>query len=145
LLLPQEVKELGPEEAIVFYEGLRPIRCRKIRYYADKRFRKRLRPPPVVPVPPALAPVALSLTKPPSREAKGEAAPSPGRGLAAPKKEAVVIREATVDDVERLESLTLEDFASDFSKVQVPDKEGPLTDGEMKVAVDSFLTSLERT
>ena len=32
LLLPQEVKELGAEEAIMFYEGLRPIRCQKIRY-----------------------------------------------------------------------------------------------------------------
>src|SRR6266699_7116506 len=42
LLLPQEVKELGPEEAILFYEGLRPIRCRKIRYYRDRRFRSRL-------------------------------------------------------------------------------------------------------
>ena len=50
LLLPQEVKELGPEEAIVFYEGLRPIRCRKIRYFADKRFRNRLLPAPEVPL-----------------------------------------------------------------------------------------------
>src|SRR6266480_4709226 len=51
LLLPQEVKELGPEKAIVFYEGLRPIRCRKIRYFADKRFRRRLLPAPASPVP----------------------------------------------------------------------------------------------
>src|SRR5882762_3274149 len=51
LLLPQEVKELGSEEAIVFGEGLRPIRCRKIRYFADRRFRKRLRPPPASAVP----------------------------------------------------------------------------------------------
>ena len=42
LLLPQEVKELGPDEAIVFLEGLRPIRCRKIRYFEDRRFRARL-------------------------------------------------------------------------------------------------------
>src|SRR5580658_2206315 len=52
LLLPQEIKELGPEEAIIFYEGLRPIRCRKIRYFTDRRFRKRLRPAPAVPLPP---------------------------------------------------------------------------------------------
>src|SRR5438874_11825644 len=51
LLLPQEVKELGSEEAIVFYEGLRPIRCRKTRYFADKRFRRRLLPAPPSPVP----------------------------------------------------------------------------------------------
>src|SRR3989440_5532816 len=46
LLLPQEVKALGPEEAIIFYEGLRPIRGRKIRYYQDRRFIARLLPPP---------------------------------------------------------------------------------------------------
>jgi type IV secretion system protein VirD4 len=51
LLLPQEVKELGTEKAIVFYEGLRPIRCRKIRYFAERRFVKRLLPPPAVPLP----------------------------------------------------------------------------------------------
>jgi type IV secretion system protein VirD4 len=51
LLLPQEVKELGREEAIVFCEGLRPIRCQKIRYFADRRFRSRLLPAPEKPVP----------------------------------------------------------------------------------------------
>ena len=51
LLLPQEVKELGPEEALVFYEGLRPIRCSKVRYFEDRRFRRHLLPPPVVPLP----------------------------------------------------------------------------------------------
>lgn len=49
LLLPQELKELGSEQAIVFYEGLRPIHCRKIRYFRDRRFRVRLLPPPEVP------------------------------------------------------------------------------------------------
>ena len=42
LLLPQEVKEIGNDKAFIFYEGLRPIRCKKIRYYADRRFRARL-------------------------------------------------------------------------------------------------------
>ena len=46
LLLPQEVKALGAEEAIIFYEGLRPIRCKKIRYFQDRRFTARLLPPP---------------------------------------------------------------------------------------------------
>ena len=52
LLLPQEVKELGAEEAIIFYEGLRPIRCRKIRYFQDRRFKARLMPPPEHATPP---------------------------------------------------------------------------------------------
>src|ERR1700733_7738790 len=46
LLLPQEVQGLGVEEAIIFYEGLRPIRAKKIRYFADRRFRARLLPAP---------------------------------------------------------------------------------------------------
>ncbi len=46
LLLPQEAKEIGTDNALIFYEGLRPIRCQKIRYYADRRFRPRLLLPP---------------------------------------------------------------------------------------------------
>ena len=49
---------------------------------------------------------------------------------------------ATVEDVDRIESLTLEDFAIDFSKMQIPDREGRLSDGEMKVAIDTFMSSL---
>jgi len=59
--------------------------------------------------------------------------------------EEVVIRDATTADVDRIESLTLEDFATDFSKVQFPTRETPLTEGEMKLAVESFLQSLERS
>src|SRR5690606_22847516 len=36
LLLPQEVKALGADQAIVFYEGLLPIRCKKVRYFEDR-------------------------------------------------------------------------------------------------------------
>ena len=146
LLLPQEVKELGKEEAIVFYEGMRPIRCRKIRYFSDGRFRKRLLPPPAVPLPlgSARAVRAHLVLESPSRPAEeprtGESAPAPVR----PQKEEVVIREATAEDIERIETLTLEDFATDFSKVPIPDKEGPLSDGEIKSAVDAFLKALER-
>ena len=53
-------------------------------------------------------------------------------------------RDATVDDIERIEFLTLDDFAVDHSRVAVPDREGRLTEGELNAAVDSFLKSLER-
>jgi type IV secretion system protein VirD4 len=46
LMLPQEIKEMGPRREIILYENLRPVRCQKIRYYADKRFTQRLLPPP---------------------------------------------------------------------------------------------------
>lgn len=48
LLLPQEVKEIGTDQAIVFYEGSRPILSQKIRYFEDKRFTARLAPPPAL-------------------------------------------------------------------------------------------------
>jgi type IV secretion system protein VirD4 len=145
LLLPQEVKELGTEKAIVFYEGLRPIRCRKIRYFSDKRFRKRLLPPPALPLPPESArslmdhPVRESQGKPAKEAHTDESAPPPP-----PKPEEVRIRDATVEDIERIESLTLEDFATDFSKVPMPDKEGPLSEGEITMAANAFLKTLER-
>jgi type IV secretion system protein VirD4 len=80
LLLPQEVKALGTEEALVFCEGLRPIRCEKIRYYRDGRFRVRLLPPPamapsvMVPMPnqsvrparPAVPPPTATAVSPPA-------------------------------------------------------------------------------
>src|ERR1700722_4587793 len=46
LLLPQEVKELGRDNELVLYEGLRPILAKKNRYYQDPFFQKRLFPPP---------------------------------------------------------------------------------------------------
>jgi type IV secretion system protein VirD4 len=148
LLLPQEVKELGTEEAIVFYEGMRPIRCRKIRYFSDRRFRRRLLPAPRVPRPPQRGPAAaVAHTQPRQVSAPGEAISSHEISATAlrPKEDKEVIRDATLKDIERIETLTLEDFATDFSRVQIPEKEGPLSDPEIDLAVDSFLGSLDRT
>jgi type IV secretion system protein VirD4 len=45
LMLPQELKAMGPEKQILLYEGLaNPVLCRKIRYYRDGYFTRRLRP-----------------------------------------------------------------------------------------------------
>jgi type IV secretion system protein VirD4 len=127
LLLPQEVKELGQEHAIIFYEGLRPIRCRKLRYFEDARFRARLMPPPEIP--------ARTFVAPPVSDAPDlKAAPVPAPGSAD-------TREATIEDIERIEELKLEDFATDFSQVKLPDAER-LTEEDLGVAVQSFLSSL---
>jgi type IV secretion system protein VirD4 len=146
LLLPQEVKELGPEQAIVFYEGLRPIQCRKIRYFSDKRFRRRLLPAPRGPVPFRRTSTSLPVARRDSTSASLPLSePSVRDGsIMRVEKEAVMIRDATVEDVERIGSLTLEDFAADFSKVPIPDRDGPLSQPEMTAAVDAFLGSLER-
>src|ERR1700733_10444985 len=122
LLLPQEVKALGPEEAIIFYEGLRPIRCKKIRYFQDHRFTARLLPPPERAAPslpaPSETPVAADplVETPPTSPALAES-----RQREAPEV-LPATREATVADIDRLESLTLEDFAVDFDRVKIPQK-----------------------
>jgi type IV secretion system protein VirD4 len=135
LLLPQEVKELGNEEAIIFYEGLRPIRCRKIRYFEDGRFKARLLPPPKVEGIGAIS---------------GETAPAIPVANAVEKDSvanvpAVAMREATIEDIDRIESLTLEDFAADFSQVELPATEPGerMSEQDLGAAVESFLASLK--
>lgn len=50
LMLPQELKALGKDKEIIFYEGLaQPVLCEKIRYYEEPVFKARLLP--AVPVP----------------------------------------------------------------------------------------------
>ncbi len=147
LLLPQEVKSLGSGEAIIFYEGLRPIRCRKIRYFEDRRFKARLLPPPATAAPSYSSPAAAVIIS--AREI-AERRPETGAIMSAasePRSAASsgsTVREATAEDLKRIESLTLEDFALDFSNVDIPDKaEGErMTSEELQRAVDSFLETI---
>jgi type IV secretion system protein VirD4 len=45
LMLPQELKALGPDREVVMFEGIaHPVLCEKIRYYKDKRYTTRLLP-----------------------------------------------------------------------------------------------------
>ena len=45
LMLPQELKAMGPDREIVMYEGIaHPVMCDKIRYYRDPHFVRRLLP-----------------------------------------------------------------------------------------------------
>lgn len=132
LLLPQEVKTLGPRQALIFYEGLWPIRCKKLRYFEDGRFRARLLPPPVV----APAPDVILVPASPAADASGNASSTP--------TPTPLTREATAEDIERIDTLTLEDFAAPLTDVRLPQKgEGErLTAEEMNTAVESFLESL---
>ena len=143
LLLPQEVKELGGEEAIVFYEGLRPIRCRKIRYFADRGFRRRLLPPPQAPVPREARTIGSRPLVAPTDHKPLLVGDVPG-GTPPLSSEERPARAGTVEDLANLDSLTREDFDLDFSKIPIPDKPGPLTEPELKSAVDAFLASLKR-
>ena len=142
LLLPQEVKALGTGKTLIFYEGLAPIRCRKIRYFEDARFRARLVPPPVV------APIAIE-TGAPSGAGDPAAMPAATDAIGAAGTTAgatPVCREATMEDIDRLDSLTLEDFEASLGEIELPAKAPGerLTAEEMNVAVAQFLQSLER-
>ena len=48
LLTPGEVMQLPPDEAVVMVSGHPPIRARKLRYYTDANFQRRILPPPVL-------------------------------------------------------------------------------------------------
>jgi len=45
LMLPQELKAMGTDKEVILYEGIaHPVKCEKIKYYKDKRFRVKLLP-----------------------------------------------------------------------------------------------------
>jgi type IV secretion system protein VirD4 len=147
LLLPQEVQALKSDEAIVFYEGLRPIRCKKIRYFNERRFKRLIAPPPRHASPalargdaPAFPPVA------PRRAgaAAESAAAAPTETTASPSPRKRRGRRAAPADLEQLESLTLEDFDVDLSRVVLPQKPAGerLTKEELDTAVESFVAAL---
>jgi type IV secretion system protein VirD4 len=49
LMLPQELREIGPDRVIVMTDNCKPIFGEKIKYYDDPAFKDRLLPPVVVP------------------------------------------------------------------------------------------------
>lgn len=145
LLLPQEIKELGRDREILIYEGLRPILAKKNRYFQDRRLRARLLPPPARASPHPAASQMPIVGDDPARVPAGETSIEQSiapRELDPPRKPRT--RKATMDDLERIDSLTLDDFAVDWSRVEIPDKpEGErLTSEELHRAVDSFLETM---
>ena len=153
LMLPQEVRGLGKQRAIVLTEDTAPILCRKIRYYRVPALRNRIRRPPVVPAvsiergsvrPGCMTSTGASEASPLPQGAPGEAPQAGGAGRMEVQQERLQAREATVEDLEREESLTLEDYATDFTQVPMPDHEGPVSDVELERAVAGFLETLSR-
>jgi type IV secretion system protein VirD4 len=146
LLLPQEVKELGRDRELIFYEGVRPILARKNRYYQDPFFKKRLFPPPTGAAPPRR-------DSPQPADLPGDVLNTPetplesGPMVSADLETLPRTREATVEDIDRLESLTLDDFAVDFDRVKIPQKaDGErLTSEELQTAVNDFLQVLRES
>ena len=48
LLTPGEVMQLPPDESVVMVAGHPPIKARKLRYYQDRNFTRRVMPPPAL-------------------------------------------------------------------------------------------------
>ena len=161
LLLPQEVQQIGRERQIIFYEGLRPVLCHKSRYYRERFFRKRLLPVPVRQGPSRdpqkkgdsdLPTVTMtgadvvddSFVKTPKQPRRpGRSRRKEGVAGAPPEQNSATVRtrEATAADIERIETLTLDDFAADFSRVRLPDSER-LSEQDLRLAAESFLSTL---
>jgi type IV secretion system protein VirD4 len=140
LLMAQEVKMIGKLKEIVFIEDMFPILCDKIRYFKDKTFKQRLRPP--VPVQPIdfrrAVPQLVKAKKPTSPEAGGlDLRMSEVESSTGSWRE---VKEIGAADMERVDKLSLQDFAGDLEKIEIPGE--PITDGEMDVVVDMFLSTL---
>ena len=133
LLLPQEVQELNSHEAIVFYEGIRPIRCRKLVYFRDPRFIERLVPPPRV--------------MPTSNDDRAGDSPivdahrDPTVAMSSAPTQRSRLREATLEDIDRLESLTLADFDVDVAEFDSP-LDGPASETQLQAAAEQFLQAM---
>ncbi|WP_321854414.1 conjugal transfer protein TraG [Paraburkholderia tropica] len=50
LLTPGEVMQLPPDDAVVMVSSLAPIKAKKLRYYTDANFKRRVLPPPALAV-----------------------------------------------------------------------------------------------
>jgi type IV secretion system protein VirD4 len=136
LLLPQEVKELPADEALIFYEGLRPIRCRRIRYYQDRGLRARLRPPPA-------RPAALTLLRH-DLPRHGTSAPAHPRGADA-KSAALLERAVTARDIETMDDWTPETVVHDVPAdlFAAARSDAPLADMDLQDTVQRFLRSFD--
>ena len=75
LLLPQEVIQLPRDEQIILVESFAPIKCKKIFYYKDPFFKKRLLPPCAVPTQEPYDPrkkkTVAAAPPPPGNDSKG--------------------------------------------------------------------------
>jgi len=148
LLLPQEVKEIGQWEEILFVRGTKAIQCEKARYFLDPVFTDRLR---------SVSKILQEGCKegePPARELLEHAAQSGSLAADVPVLTPVKLdlqdaaklalaqlddspsRPVTAEDMENLQNLGADDFDMNFSDVEVPS--GPLTD-EQAAAIAAAL------
>ncbi len=120
LMLPQEVKEMGSEVCLVFLEGLRPIRARKIRYFKDRRFAGRVLPPPVRPAPLVAVRPSVPVVNP----------EKPARRLS-------LMNLTAAEILERLDELTIADLPPELQEL-AKRREHPPTEEEIEEDLNRF-------
>lgn len=122
LLLPQELRALGPKRQIIITENCPPVLCRKIRYYEEKRFTERLLTPPAL--------KDLEVKKNNFPEFQGNSS-------------VPVVSERTVtpEDIAKMDDIDLENFSCDFSSVVIPQNDN-ISESEMDSIVDQFFDGL---
>jgi type IV secretion system protein VirD4 len=139
LMLAQEVRDMGPDKELIFMEGIRPILARKIRYYEVPWLAERVMVPPEVC---AIEPI-VSLAARPEETRSGETDAAPP--VASEAGSELCVRPATLDDIDRIDELTLQDFDLDLSSVVFP-QVAPgerLTESDLQRGAESFLAALQ--
>ncbi|CAK7035074.1 MAG: Protein VirD4 [Bacteroides sp.] len=138
VLLPQEVKNIGRKNTIIFIEDCPPILARKLVWYEHPIFSKwgnnlvaKIYPYPA-PVPPTVK----------IRSLKGTVDFS---GISKTKEKAggavtIVERPITAADVDKLDDMSLADFSCDFSQIEIP--QGQLDDKQMDDLTRQFFEGL---
>ncbi|MBW8719401.1 MAG: type IV secretory system conjugative DNA transfer family protein [Variovorax paradoxus] len=146
LLLPQEVKELGPDRMILFYEGLRPVLAHRILYFRDRLFAPRELPPPLVPKLNVDKPGGAATTVPAAMldDRKDTSGTGPGSlsnatppdgGAAPTARQAGTVASNVLND-----DLKLDDFSFDFDDVEIPTEK--LSDEDLKRHADEFMARI---
>jgi type IV secretion system protein VirD4 len=116
LLLPQEVKVIGEDEALILAKCCRPIQASKIRWHRDPALRYRRRPPPrITPVPLVSAPHIDDASPSDSGEA---------------------------EELDTLYERPLSDFCLDLSDVAIP--YGESSEAEAENAADQLFSAMTR-
>jgi type IV secretion system protein VirD4 len=132
LMLPQEVKEIGTEAALILYEGLRPIRCQKIRYYLDRTFMKRLLPAPRHAVPDGWVTA-------PSQKAVPPEPVLPAAPTNAPVRPTPQTQEIAVENSEAFAPVTVEELPEALRNMTFEHAGSRPTDEEIKADVQKFI------
>lgn len=141
LLDPTEIKRLGKLNQLIFLEDVDPIRTKKIRYFADSYFKKRLLPP--------VKQKAVAIVRPNAnywRASVGDVQVAEGFNILTidddpDGKLQEEFMQLTAQHVEVLDTLDLRDLDVDFDKIEIPGD--PMSAEEMNKVVSGFLETMQ--